>query len=275
MSMFLHGSILHLAGNMLFLWIFGNNVEDHLGPIMYAIFYGVTGVAAMGAHFLADPGSTVPVIGASGAIAGVMGAYLVFWPRAKVLTMVPVLLFFVFYLPAGVVLGIWFAMQFLTNPNEGVAWLAHVGGFAAGVLIALALKGVLGPPRARPPEPEPEPPLLTSRSERGDELRARARADRSATNGGGGSGMASPPGRASGDVTPERTSANGQPRASASAPSELGRSPTTTPVEPNRARTSSAMGRSGLPATSGLRPDAVATAAAIAPDPGIRPPATG
>ena len=156
-SMFLHGSILHLAGNMLFLWIFGNNVEDHLSPVVYAIFYGVVGVAAMGAHFLADPGSTIPVIGASGAIAGVMGAYLVLWPKARILTVVPLFLFFVVYLPAGLVLGIWFGLQFLTNPNEGVAWVAHVGGFVAGVLIGLALKAVIGPPQARPPEPEYEP----------------------------------------------------------------------------------------------------------------------
>jgi membrane associated rhomboid family serine protease len=155
-SMFLHGSILHLAGNMLFLWIFGNNVEDHFGPIMYVVFYAIAGVAAMGAHFLADPGSTIPVIGASGAIAGVMGAYLVLWPKARILTVVPLFLFFVVYLPAGVVLGIWFAMQFLTNPNEGVAWVAHVGGFATGVLIGLGLKAILGPPRTGPGRSEYE-----------------------------------------------------------------------------------------------------------------------
>ncbi|MGH9048142.1 MAG: rhomboid family intramembrane serine protease [Acidimicrobiia bacterium] len=149
-SMFLHGSLLHLAGNMLFLWIFGNNVEDHIGRVLFVSFYAVVGIAAMGAHFLTDPGSTIPVIGASGAIAGVMGAYLVLWPRARVLTVVPLLLFFVVYLPAGLVLGIWFGLQFLTNPNEGVAWVAHVGGFAAGVLLGLGLKRVIGPPR--PPE---------------------------------------------------------------------------------------------------------------------------
>ncbi|MGH8982288.1 MAG: rhomboid family intramembrane serine protease [Acidimicrobiia bacterium] len=149
-SMFLHGSLLHLAGNMLFLWIFGNNVEDHLGPVLFVLFYAVVGIAAMAAHFLADPGSTIPVIGASGAIAGVMGAYLVLWPRARILTVVPLLLFFVVYLPAGLVLGIWFGLQFFTNPNEGVAWVAHVGGFAAGVLLGFALKQVIGPPR--PPQ---------------------------------------------------------------------------------------------------------------------------
>jgi membrane associated rhomboid family serine protease len=147
-SMFLHGSILHLAGNMLFLWIFGNNVEDHLGPVVYVVFYAIVGVAATGAHFLADAGSTIPVIGASGAIAGVMGAYLVLWPHARVLTLVPLFLFLVVYLPAGVVLGIWFGLQFFTNPNEGVAWVAHVGGFGAGVVLGLGLKAILGAPRA-------------------------------------------------------------------------------------------------------------------------------
>jgi membrane associated rhomboid family serine protease len=148
-SMFLHGSILHLGGNILFLWIFGNNVEDHMGPILYPLFYVLAGAVGMGAHFIGDAGSTIPVIGASGAIAGVMGAYLVLWPRARILTVVPLLLFFVIYLPAGVVLGIWFGLQFLTNPNEGVAWLAHVGGFAVGVLAGLAVRAVFGPPRPK------------------------------------------------------------------------------------------------------------------------------
>jgi rhomboid family protein len=156
-SMFLHGSILHLAGNMLFLWIFGNNVEDHLGPIGFVLFYFAVGVAAMGAHYLADPGSTQPVIGASGAIAGVMGAYLVFWPRARVLTIIALLFFLPVYLPAAVLLAIWFGSQFVTsfNPNSNVAWLAHVGGFVTGAGIALALRGLLGPPcqRVRPAEP--------------------------------------------------------------------------------------------------------------------------
>jgi membrane associated rhomboid family serine protease len=148
-SIFLHGSILHLAGNMLFLWIFGNNVEDHLGHVAYVVFYLVVGFAAMAAHYLADPSSVRPVIGASGAIAGVMGAYLVLWPRARVLTL---LLFFVLYLPASVVLTLWFGLQFLTSPNSGVAWVAHVGGFISGALITLALRPVLGPPRLRPVE---------------------------------------------------------------------------------------------------------------------------
>ncbi len=156
-SMFLHGSLLHLAGNMLFLWIFGNNVEEHVTPFVYPFFYLLAGAVGMGAHVLADPGSTTPVIGASGAIAGVMGAYLVLWPRARVLTVVPLLLFFVLYLPAGVVLGIWFGLQFLTSPNAGVAWIAHVGGFAAGVLCGLAARGLFGPPDPKPAPTGPDP----------------------------------------------------------------------------------------------------------------------
>jgi membrane associated rhomboid family serine protease len=157
-SMFLHGSFLHLAGNMLFLWVFGNNVEEHVTPFVYPFFYLFAGAVGMGAHVLVDPGSTTPVIGASGAIAGVMGAYLVLWPRARVLTVVPLLLFFVVYLPAGVLLGIWFGLQFLTpfNPNSGVAWAAHVGGFAAGVLAGLAVRALFGPPGPKPARAGPE-----------------------------------------------------------------------------------------------------------------------
>ena len=155
-SMFLHGSILHLAGNMLFLWIFGNNVEDRLGPFGFFAFYLVTGVAATLTHVLFNAESTVPLIGASGAIAGVMGAYIVWFPHARVLSLIPILFFIGFVeLPAGVVLGIWFGMQFLTNPNEGIAWLAHVGGFAAGAAIAYALRRVLPPAPLGPPRPPP------------------------------------------------------------------------------------------------------------------------
>ena len=155
-SMFMHGSILHVLGNMLFLWIFGNNVEDRLGPLGYTVFYLATGLAAAAAHIAFNLSSAVPVVGASGAIAGVMGAYIVWFPHARVLSLVPLFLFFTFVeLPALVVLGLWFVLQFFTNPNEGVAWLAHVGGFVAGAAIAFALRGVLGPPRigARRPPP--------------------------------------------------------------------------------------------------------------------------
>jgi len=157
-SMFLHGSILHLGGNMLFLWIFGNNVEEHFGHVGYIVFYFVAGIAAMGAHYLGDPSSTQPVIGASGAIAGVMGAYLVLWPRARVLTVIALLFFLPIYLPAGILLAIWFGTQFLTavNPNTGVAWLAHVGGFAFGALVALALRPLIPPKRRVQPSQPPD-----------------------------------------------------------------------------------------------------------------------
>jgi membrane associated rhomboid family serine protease len=155
-SLFLHGSILHVLGNMLFLWVFGNNVEDRLGPIPYLLFYLLAGVAATAAHVAFNTGSTVPTIGASGAIAGVMGAYIVWWPHARVLTVIPILFFFGFInLPAAVVLGVWFVTQFFTNPNEGVAWLAHVGGFAFGAAVAYALHRVLPPRPLGPPRPRP------------------------------------------------------------------------------------------------------------------------
>ena len=137
-SMFLHGSLLHIGGNMLFLWIFGNNVEDRLGRLGFAAFYLVGGVVATLAHVVVSRDSTVPSIGASGAIAAVMGAYLVWFPNARVRTIVILLLVNV---PAKVVLGVWFVLQFFTDPNEGVAWVAHVGGFVFGVLVGLLLRG--------------------------------------------------------------------------------------------------------------------------------------
>lgn len=155
-SMFLHGSILHVLGNMLFLWIFGNNVEDRLGPIGFLLFYVVTGLAAAGAHIALNANDPTPVVGASGAIAGVMGAYIVWFPRARVLSILPILFFFTFVeLPAVAVLGLWFVLQFFTSPDTGVAWLAHVGGFVAGAALAYALNVVLGPPRLGPPRPPP------------------------------------------------------------------------------------------------------------------------
>ncbi|HZJ26002.1 MAG TPA: rhomboid family intramembrane serine protease [Acidimicrobiia bacterium] len=155
-SMFLHGSWLHLLGNLLFLWVFGNNVEDRLGPIGFAVFYLFAGAAATIGHAAVDAGSTVPVIGASGAIAGVMGAYLVFWPRARIHSLA---FFVVIPLPAAVVLGIWFVLQFGTDPNSGVAWVAHVTGFGIGVLVALILRAAGGPLRSVAwPNPPPDPP---------------------------------------------------------------------------------------------------------------------
>jgi membrane associated rhomboid family serine protease len=155
-SMFMHGSVLHVLGNMLFLWIFGNNVEDRLGPVWFLLFYLAMGVAAAVAHVAFNAESVAPLIGASGAIAGVMGAYIVWFPHARVLSLVPILFFFGFIeLPAAVVLGIWFVMQFFTNPNEGIAWLAHVGGFAAGAAVAFALRNVLPPTPLGPRQPPP------------------------------------------------------------------------------------------------------------------------
>ena len=143
-AMFMHASILHIGGNMLFLWIFGNNVEDAMGPVKYLLFYLVGGVAALALQVAISPDSTAPTLGASGAIAAVLGGYIVLYPRAKVLTLVIIILFFtVIELPAWVMIGIWFAEQAvfgaanLTNPTGGgggVAYFAHVGGFIFGLL---------------------------------------------------------------------------------------------------------------------------------------------
>ena len=146
-SMFLHASWVHLLGNMLFLWIFGNNVEDRLGPALYLGFYLVGGVVATAAQLAIDPTSTAPLLGASGAIAAVMGAYLVWFPRARILTWIAVLLILVIEVPAWIVLGFWFVSQFFTQANSGVAWMAHVGGFAYGIAIAAMLRRSHAPQR--------------------------------------------------------------------------------------------------------------------------------
>jgi membrane associated rhomboid family serine protease len=136
-SMFLHGSWLHLGFNMLFLWVFGNNIEDR-GKVTYLGFYLVSGFVATLAHIAVQPNSTVPLVGASGAIAGVMGAYLVLYPNVRIRSLV-ILVFFVTFaeIRAKWLLGIWFVLQFFTNPAEGVAWVAHVGGFVFGVVVGL------------------------------------------------------------------------------------------------------------------------------------------
>jgi membrane associated rhomboid family serine protease len=158
-SMFLHGSWLHVLGNMLFLWVFGNNIEERLGPVGYAVFYLVAGVAAALAHIATQPDSTVPVVGASGAIAGVMGAYLVLYPHARILTIIPLFIFLQFiYLPAFVVLIGWFVLQFFTNPNTGVAVAAHIGGFVFGALAGLFLRAAGSGQPATPSGPPPPPP---------------------------------------------------------------------------------------------------------------------
>jgi membrane associated rhomboid family serine protease len=140
-SMFLHGGFLHIAGNMLYLWIFGNNVEDSMGRVRYILFYTLCGCAAAYAHALANRYSMTPMIGASGAVSGVLGAYLLLYPRARVITLV-FLGFFVrtVEIPAMIVLGFWFALQFLnalfdSSAGGGVAWYAHVAGFVSGMLL--------------------------------------------------------------------------------------------------------------------------------------------
>jgi membrane associated rhomboid family serine protease len=144
-SMFLHGGWLHIIGNMWFLWIFGDNVEDYLGHFKYLLFYLICGLVAAFTHIVLNFGSNVPTIGASGAISGVMGAYIVLYPRAKVFTLVVLIVFFTFWwLPAWVFLGYWFLLQFLSGAatiaetsqaSGGVAVWAHVGGFVAGIIL--------------------------------------------------------------------------------------------------------------------------------------------
>ncbi len=147
-SMFMHGSLLHLGGNMLFLWIFGNNVEDAMGPVRFIAFYLLGGLAADAAQILIDTGSAVPTLGASGAVAGVLGGYLLLFPRARVVTFVFIIFFFtILELPAILFLGIWILQQALfayfdlvqpTGEGGGVAYFAHIGGFVLGLLLVRA-----------------------------------------------------------------------------------------------------------------------------------------
>lgn len=139
--MFLHSGWLHLIVNMWTLWIFGDNVEDVMGPVRFLVFYVLCGLGALGMHMVTSPESTVPVVGASGAIAGVMGAYFFLYPHAKVVTFLPVLIIpFIFELPAVFYLGAWFLTQVFSGMiapagGGGVAWWAHIGGFVAGMLL--------------------------------------------------------------------------------------------------------------------------------------------
>jgi len=150
--MFLHGGWLHILGNMWFLWIFGANVEDRLGSPLYLLFYFVCGLFSGVTQTLFSWGSHIPSVGASGAIAGVLGAYIVFFPRSRILTLVPLIIFwFTARIPAVVFIGLWFLVQFISGvsslsvPNAvemgGVAWWAHVGGFVMGAILALIAKG--------------------------------------------------------------------------------------------------------------------------------------
>lgn len=163
-SMFLHGGWLHLAGNMLFLWIFGNNVEDSLGRITFAAFYILGGLAATGLQIAFDPNSAVPNVGASGAIAAILGSYLVMFPRARIHTLV--IFFFITFLelPASFVLGAWFVLQFFSGVGDlgrhvggGVAYWAHVGGFAFGLGVTWLFFRSRGrrQPYELPPPPRP------------------------------------------------------------------------------------------------------------------------
>lgn len=149
--MFLHGGFLHIIGNMLFLWIFGGNVEDRLGSVPYLFFYLLCGVGSGVTQVLFSWGSHVPSIGASGAISGVLGAYIIFFPGARILTLVPlIIIWWTFQIPAFIFIGLWFLIQFLSGLNSldarfaasagGVAWWAHVGGFLLGAVIALAVR---------------------------------------------------------------------------------------------------------------------------------------
>lgn len=144
-SMFLHGGWMHLLGNMWTLWIFGDNVEDRMGPLRFLIFYLFCGIVAGVVHVLTNPSSTIPTIGASGAISGVMGAYFVLFPFSRVITFIPIFFYPVFVaLPAVTYLAVWFFIQFFNGvgsllPGEqvgGIAWWAHVGGFLAGIVLS-------------------------------------------------------------------------------------------------------------------------------------------
>jgi membrane associated rhomboid family serine protease len=151
--MFLHGSPLHVAGNMLYLWIFGDNVEDTLGHGRFLLFYLLSGVAAAAAQTITSPSSTIPMIGASGAVSGVLGAYLLLFPYATILTLM-IFGFFVrtVHIPAAIVLGFWIVLQLINGwltvsasamgrgESGGVAWFAHIGGFLAGMLLLLLFR---------------------------------------------------------------------------------------------------------------------------------------
>jgi membrane associated rhomboid family serine protease len=162
-GMFTHAGLLHLGGNMLFLWIFGNNVEDSMGPVRFLIFYLLAGIAALALQTAINPDAVVPTLGASGAIAGVLGGYIVLYPRARVLTLIFLIIFFTFLeLPAVLFLFIWFAQQAvfaavgLTNPRGnggGVAYFAHVGGFVFGLLAIKLFANRLSAAYGKPKNP--------------------------------------------------------------------------------------------------------------------------
>jgi membrane associated rhomboid family serine protease len=163
-SMFLHGGLMHIGSNMLYLWIFGDNVEDRLGHGKYLLFYLLCGIGATLAHAVFGPASRIPAIGASGAIAGVLGAYLILYPRARVMTLIPIFFFITIReIPAIVILGFWFVLQLFSGVGSlgvtdaqdmgGVAYFAHIGGFVAGMLLIAPFGGFRRPRAAQPPPP--------------------------------------------------------------------------------------------------------------------------
>ena len=145
-SMFMHGGILHLLGNMLFLWIYGNNIEDSMGHIKFLAFYLICGFAAAFLQAIVSPNSSIPMIGASGAVSGVLSAYFLLFPKARVLTLIILVIFITFIrIPAGVLIGLWFLSQitnayFIDPSSPGVAWYAHIGGFLMGLILIPFLK---------------------------------------------------------------------------------------------------------------------------------------
>ena len=160
-SMFLHGSWMHIIGNMWMLWIFGDNVEDQMGPLRFVLFYLCCGIAAGVVHFVTNSSSTLPTIGASGAIAGVMGAYFLMFPHSQVITLIPIFVYPLFVaLPAVTFLGLWFLMQFLSGVGSltaagqvgGIAWWAHIGGFIAGMILCPFFVEPQKPARKRFPD---------------------------------------------------------------------------------------------------------------------------
>jgi membrane associated rhomboid family serine protease len=168
-SMFLHGSLMHIGSNMLYLWIFGDNIEDRLGHGRFAVFYLLCGFLATLAHAFFSPTSRIPAIGASGAIAGVLGAYLILYPHARVMTVIPIFFFItVREVPAIFILGFWFVLQLFSGVGSlgvadaqdmgGVAYFAHIGGFVAGLLLIAPFGGF-----RRPRQREPERPWWADR----------------------------------------------------------------------------------------------------------------
>jgi membrane associated rhomboid family serine protease len=146
--MFLHGGLFHLLGNMWFLWVFGNNIEDAVGHVGFLVFYLLCGILSFLTHIACNSHSYIPTIGASGAISGIMGAYIILYPRARIVTLFPIFIFFqIIRVPAFVFLGLWFVYQFLASSASGstsgggVAWSAHIGGFIAGMVLIKLFSG--------------------------------------------------------------------------------------------------------------------------------------